>query len=65
MSKPKALYELLRSITGTSHRPGTSKQLTLSLTHNEALLESHVGENEGGAEREVVKREENVKYLYN
>lgn len=33
-------------------RPGTSKQLTLCLTHNEALLESHVGENEEGAGRE-------------
>lgn len=53
------------SITGASHRPGTSKQLTLCLTYNEPLLESHVGGNEGGAEREVVKREENVKYLYN
>lgn len=53
------------SITGASHRPNTSKQLTLSLTHNEPLLESPVGGNEGGAEREVAEREENVKYLYN
>lgn len=62
--KSKALCELLWSITGASHRPGTSKQLTLCLSHNEALLESHVGENKGGAGREGVKWEENVKYLY-
>ena len=45
--------------------PGTSKQLTLCLTHNEALLQSHVRENKEGVGREGVKREENVKYLYN
>ncbi len=44
--------------------PGTSKQLTLCLTHNAALLESHVGENKKETGRVEVKREENVKYLY-
>lgn len=31
---------------------GTSKLLTLRLTHNEALLESHVGEKKGVGGRE-------------
>lgn len=49
----KVLCEVFRSTTWASSRSITSKQLTLCLIHNEALLESHVGrikEEQGGRE---------------
>ncbi len=60
----KSSRRLCVSYSDPLQEPGTSKQLTLCLTHNEALLESHVGEDKEGAGREGVKREENMKYLY-